>query len=167
MERSIFKQSINDCVINRNHQRTKTIPVWRDGEVATIEVAVTTVSSNKIDAPSPANCWDDWKDEKERDQVLENAITYCGLAPKFDVHLGGSNSSVIHERVLKLRFTSGTTVSIRLDQGFAYWRFTGENGRKFPFTENIERQVEAVASLAGAIAAPTLIPTQIFVKIPK
>lgn len=167
MERSIFKQSINDCVINRNHQRTKTIPVWRDGEVAIIEVAVTTVSSNKIDAPSPANCWDDWKDEKERDQVLENAITYCGLAPKFDVHLGGSNSSVIHERVLKLRFTSGTTVSIILDQGFAYWRFTGENGRKFPFTENIERQVEAVASLAGAIAAPTLISTQIFVKISK
>jgi hypothetical protein len=137
------------------------------GEMATIKVAVTTVISNKKDARPPANCWDDWKEEKERDQVLESAIDYCGLDPKVEVHLGGSNSSVIHGRVLKLRFTSGTTVSIRLDQGFAYWRFNGENRRKFPFTENIERQVEMVASLNGAIAAPALVPTQIFVKISK
>lgn len=137
------------------------------GEVATIKVGVTTVSSNKIDTRPSANCWDDWKDEKIRDQVLENAISYCGLEPKVEVHLGGTNSSVIHGRVLKLQFKSGATVSIRLDQGFAYWRFNGDNYRKFQFNENVERQVEAVASLAGAIAAPALVPTQIFVKFSK
>ena len=137
------------------------------GDISNITVKISTVSTNKIDTRPSTNCWDDWKDEKIRDQVLENAISYCGLDPKVEVHLGGTNSNVIHGRVLKLHFTSGATVSIRLDQGFAYWRFTGENRRKFPFAENIEIQVEAVANLTGAIAAPARVPTQIFVKLSK
>ena len=138
---------------------------YPSGEVATISVAISTVSSNKLDMRPPLNCWDDWKEEKTRNQVLENAIRYCGLEPKIEVQLGGANSTIMHGRVLKLCFTSGAIVSIRLDQGFAYWRFAGDGRKKFPFAEDINTQVESVASLIGAIAAPVLVPTQIFVKI--
>ncbi len=62
-------------------------------------------------------------------------------------------------------FKSGATVSVRLDQGFAYWRFAGEYRRKFPFNENIALQAAAVANLTGAIGAPDHVPTQVFIKI--
>lgn len=135
------------------------------GDVATLHVEVTTVNAKKTETRPPLNCWDDWKEEVTRDQVLENALTYCGLLPKVNVHPSVSNSCVIHGRIMQLHFVSGKTVSIRLDQGFAFWRFASESQKKFPFAENVSSQTEVIANLPGTIAAPARMPTQIFVKI--
>lgn len=135
------------------------------GDQTSIEVKISTISSNKIDTRPSANCWDDWADEKVRDQVLEKAISYCGLDPKLEVNQSGPSSKVMHSRRFKLHFRSGKTVTVRLDQGFAYWRFSGINKLKFPFKENISTQVEQVAHLYGNVICPDIVPTQIFIKM--
>ncbi|WP_295763806.1 DEAD/DEAH box helicase [Undibacterium sp.] len=134
------------------------------GDVLNISVQISTISSAKLDTRQSINCWDDWKDEAVRDQILEGALSYCGLDPKVSVVAGGAYSQVGHGRVMTLRFTSGKTIKVRLDQGFSYWRISTRPSLPFPFSAAISEQVERIASLPGAVTSSGSAPTQIFVK---
>lgn len=139
---------------------------YPSGDMASFAVHISTVSSSKLDVRPCKNCWDDWKDSSIRDEIIKCALNYCGLNPRLTVESGGAFSTIMHGRSMTLNFASGSTIKVRLDQGFAYWKIDSKLAGQlsFPFTASINEQVEKIANLPVAVISPSMAATQIFVK---
>ncbi|OHX11544.1 hypothetical protein BI347_17950 [Chromobacterium sphagni] len=107
--------------------------------------------------------WHDWADCQERDARLKDALNYLGYEGEVR-----SVPCMAHGRLLEMTFTSGRRVRIRLDQGLSYWlavRDRDSRGRSFPFNEAAGRQVDLLVNPVGKVEAPTVISTQLFLRI--
>lgn len=104
--------------------------------------------------------WDDWADSAGRDAVLRQTLEHCG----FDVAVK-SSGRIEHARTLALRFGSGRTVRVRLDQGFSYWMAAEHSRKWFDFARSLDEQATALADCAGAVAAPRDFPSHVFVSM--
>ena len=110
----------------------------------------------------------DWPDAKVRDR-LTGAFDYAGIDASLHT---ADRRSIKHGRVLKVLFSDGNSLTIRLDQGVSYWRVPGvASGRKVDASfdladrgpEELADQVRRVAELAIPVEGAQH-PTEIFVK---
>lgn len=105
--------------------------------------------------------WHDWKDQYERDRVLQAALDYLGYDAKVQ-----SEESIAHGRLLKIVFASGKHVRIRLDQGMSYWFAAKRHDwvPSYPFGVDVERQMKALVNPVGWVQAPAEVSTQLFIR---
>lgn len=109
--------------------------------------------------------WSDWPENAVRDRVVAESFAYAGMCA--DLQLGDA-AGTGHGRLLEVRWSSGATLGIRLDQGVSYWRAAPSSARAacyFNFHQGDTRaQAERVAELRLRVEGAQL-PTQIFVKV--
>jgi hypothetical protein len=106
--------------------------------------------------------WDDWKNDALRDATVNRALDDCGLESSVESVAPGV---IEHSRVLTLRFASGRTVSLRLDQGVSYWVIPrGGYFSRFDFGRNVSEQALDLVNMAGNVAGPSGLPSHVFVK---
>lgn len=130
--------------------------------------AVQVVTTNRRSAgenKSRKNLWSDWLDMSVRDQVLAATLHYQGVDAVVQL---ADNASTGHGRLLEIKWSSGKTLTVRLDQGVSYWRSAHSNTRQDNDlnlnSETIESQAKHLAELAINIEGAQL-PTQIFLKV--
>ena len=130
--------------------------------------AVQVVTTNRRSAGENASrktLWSDWQDMSVRDQVLAATFHYQGIDAVVQL---ADNASTGHGRLLEIKWSSGKTLTVRLDQGVSYWRSAHSNTRQDNDlnlnNETIESQAKHLAELAIDIEG-SMLPTQIFLKI--
>lgn len=108
--------------------------------------------------------WSDWHDSSTRDAVLSSTLEYIGLKPKLEIE---PPNRLLHGRVLQLQFSSGKSLSLRFDQGVAYWQVGYDNPamlKEFDLHADPKEQASKLATLNLNIRGNDL-PTQVFLKV--
>ncbi|WGG51454.1 helicase C-terminal domain-containing protein [Rugamonas sp. DEMB1] len=106
--------------------------------------------------------WDDWRNDAFRDVAVNRALDECGLESTVE---SAEPGAIEHSRVLTLRFASGRLISLRLDQGVSYWVIPrGGYFNRFDFGSSVSEQARNLITMAGNIAAPSGLPSHVFVK---
>lgn len=109
----------------------------------------------------------DWPNMDVRDTVVKACFEYLGLNTVVQVP---NKLSVQHGRILEITFSTGTVLTIRMDQGVSYWRVPSVTGAKkvatwFDFTRtSIDDQVRSIVEMTVPIEGGAL-PTELFVKL--
>jgi hypothetical protein len=93
-----------------------------------------------------AMVWDDWLDDRDREQAIEQAFAYVDLGVQVGTY---DRRHMPHFRVLELRFTDGQVARLRLDEGWGYWEAESGYGARFDFRASAEEQGEAIAEWRG------------------
>lgn len=126
---------------------------------------VTTSRRSAGDNKARNTVWSDWRDTSVRDRVLVEAFRYAGIEAALQL---AESSGASHGRLLEVDWSSGSKLTVRLDQGISYWRAAHSNRRQACafdlYTGDAEVQAELLAKLVLAIEGANL-PTQIFVKV--
>ncbi len=107
------------------------------------------IEENRSDHRS--NCrtvWDDWLNQKDRERAIEEAFDYVGLAAEVGTY---SRQHMPHFRTLEIKFTSGKTARIRLDEGWGYWEVGSGYGNSYNFTASVANQGQSIAMWAGIL----------------
>lgn len=109
--------------------------------------------------------WSDWHDTRTRNAVLAATLEYVGMNSSIETDI---TSKLIHGRVLQLKFSSGKSLTLRLDQGVSYWRVSHDNPaflKEFDLNLAVaDDQARKLAELNISICGNDL-PTQIFLKV--
>ena len=112
--------------------------------------------------------YSDWEDSSLRDSAAKRVLASLGLKPKWVV---SDRRNVQHSRSLAVRFSDGTALTLRFDQGVTYWRVlrtrtgSGRKSVRFDFTNpNIASHARAVREM-NVFVEGGFLPTEIFVKI--
>lgn len=110
----------------------------------------------------------DWQDSDDRNAVAAMSFNLVGINAKVVV---SDNFNLQHSRALKVEFSNGKVLTVRLDQGVTYWRiFTGsQHARRFTTSfdfqdKALENQAKKVADMNLMIEGGTT-PTEVFVKV--
>ncbi|MNF82505.1 hypothetical protein D3C84_648130 [compost metagenome] len=113
---------------------------------------------------APTLLWHDWPSHEQRDEAMQAALEYVGFSSEVR-----SDLAIDHGRMLRLKFTSGRQVRVRLDMGFSYWRMDRQLGQRyrnvFGFSEEASRQGEALNRLDANVAVTERWNTQVFVRV--
>ena len=109
--------------------------------------------------------WSNWPNGETRNEVMKCMLQELGIGASIKV---GDNLTTDHARVLEIELSSGSTLSVRLDQGVGYWRgerAVGQESDYFnPNVDDAELQARNLTNLRLRIAGSDR-PTQIFVKM--
>ena len=113
---------------------------------------------------APTLLWHDWPSHEQRDEAMQAALEYVGFAAEVR-----SDLAIDHGRMLRLTFSSGRQVRVRLDMGFSYWRMDRQQGQRyrnvFGFSEEPTRQGEALNRLDASVTVSERWHTQVFVRV--
>jgi hypothetical protein len=113
---------------------------------------------------APTLLWHDWPGHEQRDEAMQAALEYVGFSSEVR-----SDLAIDHGRMLRLTFTSGRQVRVRLDMGFSYWRMDRQQGQRyrnvFGFSEEAARQGEALNRLDANVTVTERWNTQVFVRV--
>jgi DEAD/DEAH box helicase domain-containing protein len=90
--------------------------------------------------------WDDWLEEKIREQAIEAAFDYVGLPVFVGTY---TRQHMPHFRVLEFHFSTGKVAKIRLDEGWGYWEAGSGYGNAFDFSAKAEEQGKNIAMWSG------------------
>ena len=100
-----------------------------------------------------------------RDAVLKRMIQALKATPEIAVD---GPAVTGHGRVLELEFASRRTLTVRLDQGFSYWRVARSSNHRsswFDFSEDdVNEQLARVVASEVKVEGGNL-PTQLFLKL--
>jgi hypothetical protein len=109
--------------------------------------------------------WADWQDLAMRDQTLIETFRHQGIGVSIQL---AHSSETGHGRVMEIGFSSGKSLTLRLDQGVSYWRSAHTNSRpacSFDFRiADAQVQGKRLAELAISIEG-AMLPTQLFLKV--
>lgn len=109
--------------------------------------------------------WADWEDNRTRDEVMVASFAYADINTRL---LVGHAAETGHARTLEVKWASGASIGVRLDQGVSYWRAASSSPRELTFfgfqRVPIKIQAERIAELKLKIEGGQL-PTQVFVKM--
>lgn len=100
----------------------------------------------------------DWSDEAVRNQVLAGIFEYAAL----DLAADPVTNGCPHARELQVAFENGEQVRVCFDQGVSYWAAPSRD--VFDFHASIDRQVDAVANMAGSVFGYAGHSTLVFIK---
>jgi hypothetical protein len=99
------------------------------------------VETARLDHPGneqPRLMFHDWRDGDDRRQVVEQWFQESW--PTFAWH-EAIPRELPHARELVLTWSNGECWSVRLDQGFGYWRTASRARPEFPFDNDVARQI--------------------------
>lgn len=102
---------------------------------------VVRVETARLDHPGTAQprlLFHDWQDGDDRRQVVEQWFQESW--PTFAWH-EAIPRELPHARELVLTWSNGECWSVRLDQGFGYWRTASRARPEFPFDNDVARQI--------------------------
>ncbi|WP_295608710.1 Zn-binding domain-containing protein [uncultured Lamprocystis sp.] len=110
-------------------------------------ITITTEKLSRSDTREPYQLFHDWRDAQVRAEVIEGRFTDLGCFEFLEEH----KSSLPHARELSLEWPNGRNWTMRLDQGFGYWRLSrGERGQ-FPFAQGSPQQLSRLRSVNSEI----------------
>jgi len=92
--------------------------------------------------------WDDWSDEKNREQAIKAAFEYVGLAAEVGTY---ARPHMPHFRILEFQFSSGKVARIRLDEGWGYWEAGSGYDSYYNFSAKADDQGKAIAMWSGTL----------------
>ncbi|WP_062788646.1 DEAD/DEAH box helicase [Aquitalea pelogenes] len=100
----------------------------------------------------------DWTSEDVRSRVLAGVFEYAAMRLASNPVMQGCP----HPRELWLTFAQGQQVRICFDQGVSYWASASRD--TFDFHASIDRQIDAVANMAGSVFGNSAHGTHVFIK---
>jgi hypothetical protein len=115
------------------------------GEPLPIHIVTNPLRENERQPFAPDH---DWQFGQDRDDVLIGLLEQAGFAVTLDDH------DAAHGRAMALRFVSGKSVRIILDQGFGPWR--APRVARFDFGAAALKQLEKLSQFNALIAAKSL-----------
>ncbi len=125
-------------------------------KVGDTENAELHVSANRLSKDrTPSRVFDDWTDDKDREQVFKTMLEQGYLGPSWNgaIHFfAGDARTVEHARELELHFNDGTIAYVLFDYGLGYWRVDGSG--YFNFTDGYDRQADQLANISIKTKAP-------------
>lgn len=85
----------------------------------------------------PRVLWQDWRDERAREDVVRGLAGKLGFSP-----LAYSSQGAPHGRKLTISYADGFDAFVLFDQGFGYWK--AASGDRHDFSASPSRQTEAL-----------------------
>lgn len=129
-------------------------------------IEVHTLACRQQAAPRSRNkLWSDWQDSRMRDAVLERLLQAVQATPVITVDAPAVTG---HGRLLELEFAPARTLTVRLDQGFSYWRVARHSKYRdnwFNFSEDDVNEQLARVFAADVNVEGGQLPTQLFLKL--
>ncbi|SDX49204.1 ATP-dependent helicase YprA, contains C-terminal metal-binding DUF1998 domain [Allochromatium warmingii] len=126
---------------------------YSGGLSVTTQVQIETATLERLSSESPRWLFHDWCDALDRRQVAED--WFGAQWPNFTWNEKPTRE-LPHARELTLTWNDGQTWSMRLDQGFGYWRVVRQIGPEFPFEADVTRQLAKLRSTNPVIEAMTV-----------
>ena len=107
--------------------------------------------------------YDSWQDESKRRLFVEQLIERGGKHGDWEGSFRFETGNSPHFRELRLEWDDGGLWTLKLDQGFGYWRHRGYT--TFPFEESTSEQVNFLNSIirSSKAAATPNFPTFVYV----
>lgn len=130
-------------------------------------LVVTTEVRSEGTAGFTGTVWSDWPDVNVRNQTLIKAFEFAGIDTDLQTKPKGQTP---HARTLVVEFSSGLSLTVRLDQGVSYWRAPASGpGQKsairFEFgLDDPEEQGRRLAEM-NLLTEGAQHPTELFVKV--
>jgi hypothetical protein len=107
-----------------------------------------TTDLNRFSGESPRFIFHDWQDREDRRQAIETWFRQNW--PVFTWR-EASNRELPHARELVLTWSNEDQWSVRLDQGFGYWRTAPRIRPEFPFDSDVARQVGRLRQVSALV----------------
>lgn len=127
-------------------------------------VSVITTDQRQQAAQLTGKVWSDWPDMEVRNNVLTEAFDFAGINADLQTR---TRQQTPHGRTLTVEFSSGLSVTVRLDQGVSYWRASAANQRYamlFDFGLDPNEQGGRLAEMTLLIEGASH-PTELFIKV--
>ena len=120
------------------HGLLKGLLRYPGGLTPTTTVWVETATLDRLGTEQPRLIFHDWRDGDDRRQVVEQWFQESW--PTF-AWQEAIPRELPHARELVLTWSDGECWSVRLDQGFGYWRTAIRTRPEFPFDNDVARQI--------------------------
>jgi hypothetical protein len=114
----------------------KVFPGGIDSETS-VMVRTSTIFRN--DTREPRFVYHNWRDAGDRKDVFESTFSHLGEFKFIEM----KKQLMPHARELRLKWNDNEVWTLRLDQGFGYWRTTSFN-EPYPFHQSPDRQVKYI-----------------------
>ena len=123
---------------------------YAGGLTTTTQLHIETATLERFSSESPRWLFHDWRDALDRRQVVQD---WFGTQwPNF-IWDEKPTRELPHARELTLTWGDGESWSMRLDQGFGYWRVSRQIRPEFPFEMDVPRQIGKLRSTNPLIEA--------------
>jgi len=120
------------------HELLNGLARYPGGLTPATTVQINTAELERSGMDSPRLLSHDWRDGEDRRQVVE---TWFGASwPEFQWRQAPLRT-LPHARELALTWSNGECWTMRLDQGFGYWRAASRTRPEFPFDSEVARQI--------------------------
>jgi DEAD/DEAH box helicase domain-containing protein len=110
---------------------------YQGGIVSGTHITIRTEFLSRVDTREPYLLFHDWRDAQIRLEVIQRLFSDIGIFQFQEL----AKPSLPHARELLIEWSDGLPWTMRLDQGFGYWKLKrGERGQ-FPFAQGVDRQL--------------------------